>query len=234
MTVDRVSFTLVTLIYVLQTHSKWIAKGDSSKCDSQSISRVEYLVGRAGITRPGKTSNEEPGNIQVNLVTTRPVEIVQYIAHAGDSHCDSLTGGFSHRRQHLLHGMEDSGLRRSKRRASGSHVDEELLQRSHLLVHRHDPHTEDSELSFLNSSSAIMPNPHQDSDLFSWEILCLSKDLALYDGFVAMFVHDFVDKIIDSQKVQFSPNVLLLRISRAPHTPSNFRVTFGSSVTLRF
>nr|GMC68107.1 uncharacterized protein LOC109179738 isoform X2 [Ipomoea batatas] len=96
--------------------------------------------------------------------------------------------------------MEDSGLRRSKRRASGSHVDEELLQRSHLLVHRHDPHTEDSELSFLNSSFAIMPNPHQDSDLFSWEILCLSKDLALYDGFVAMFVHDFVDKIIDSQK----------------------------------
>nr|GLL19782.1 putative F-box/kelch-repeat protein At3g17280 [Ipomoea trifida] len=114
--------------------------------------------------------------------------------------------------------MEDSGLRRSKRRASGSHVDEapagftitglcsvinsllmkaqapyevlpacsssvcaraELLQRSHLLVHRHDPHTEDSELSFLNPSFEIMPNPHQDSDLFSWEILCLSKGLFL-------------------------------------------------------
>nr|GMD89782.1 F-box/kelch-repeat protein At3g06240-like isoform X1 [Ipomoea batatas] len=50
---------------------------------------------------------------------------------------------------------------------------------SHLLVHRHDPHTGDSELSFLHSSSPIMPNPHQDSDLFSWEIVGPSKGLFL-------------------------------------------------------
>nr|GMD88193.1 F-box protein CPR30-like [Ipomoea batatas] len=49
----------------------------------------------------------------------------------------------------------------------------------HLLVHRHDPHTGDSELSFLHSSSPIMPNPHQDSDLFSWEIVGPSKGLFL-------------------------------------------------------
>lgn len=44
------------------------------------------------------------------------------------------------------------------------------VKESHLLVHHHHPHTGDSDFSFLHSSSAIMPSPHQDSD-FSWEIV---------------------------------------------------------------